>query len=200
MYLNLSGTLKEFFDTLEPGTLEKVLDNPEITELDLSRNKFEYFTEDELLFVFSNIRSEVTDLYLSLTNLHLLQLELLNTLKDSLPYIKHLYVCENEILKMPETHKEAFNAIFPNLEKVTFLNDLLEEQHKGDELEHLNYCRRLGFKTEVPSLLYQAAFFTKTSQLSRGVNESLPQELNSYVDDLSVSTEEPEASWMCTLF
>ncbi|KTD07898.1 hypothetical protein [Legionella jamestowniensis] len=202
MYLNLSGTLRDFFQTLEPGTLEKYLDNPEITELDLSRNNFEQFTEEELLFVFSNVRLDVTVLYLGLNNLHLLQPNLLNALKDSLPSIKQLYVCENEILKMPETNKEAFNAIFPNLERVSFLNDLLEEQDRGAELEHLNYCRHLGFKTEVPSLRYQCAFFTKANQSSSGLEGSLPQELSTYIDSLSVfeTAEILEASRTCTLF
>lgn len=146
-----------------------------VTVLDLSDNLLDSFGS-ELDQVLAAIPSSITTLKLHKNDLNKLSLDMMKQLKDKLPHLRTIYLSHSDMVKMSTEQCHALKDAFPNLENVILL-DKEDKQLGGTDLRaQANFARAFAFKTQVPSLLNQCAFFVSKNKINI-TNGKIPNEL-----------------------
>ena len=161
-----SVDLKEAFSALPAG----------LSSLNLSQNRlFLLLSGEELAEVLTAIPASVTSLNLTDNMLHCPSLQ---RLKGLLPQVKTLTVSYEEINAMSLEQRQAFKAIFPNINHVIFIDKDGKEMENDDACARDNLLRSLGFETSAPSLFRHCSFFIKNNKLP------IPHDLTNHITEL----------------
>ena len=138
-----------------------------IEALDLSQNFLHMKTGIELEKLFVSISKNVTTINLCENKLHLLSIDDLVYLADSLPHIKMIYLSYDELLEMSEAKRLALKSIAPHLSNTILyalgsslgINELDESiVMTNDIFQCANLARKMGLPAIKP-LQYVPAFF-----------------------------------------
>lgn len=148
-----------------------------VTSLDLSHNQM------GLTKVYFAVPKHVTSLNLCFNPLHQIALDGLVWLKGSFEQVQTLYLSYDTVSSMSKEQRQALREVFPNLQKITLVDDNGKELDASHSVKIANLIRELsGENPEVPSLLNQCIFFTKKQKTNMD-NTNIPEELKELISN-----------------